>query len=67
MGIVTINGVGRPLGEATTIAELFKVLGVPALKKAVEKNGEIIPSTSWASTALQPGDIIEIIQFVGGG
>ena len=67
MATVTINGIQRPLGEAKTLAELFEALGVPSHKKAVEKNGEIIPSTSWASTALQPGDIIEIIQFVGGG
>jgi thiamine biosynthesis protein ThiS len=67
MGTVTINGLQRPLGEAKTLAELFEALGVLSHKKAVEKNGEIIPSTSWASTALQPGDIIEIIQFVGGG
>ncbi len=67
MAMVTINGVGRPLGEAKTIAELFEALGVPSQKKAVEKNGDIIPSTLWASTPLQPGDTIEIIQFVGGG
>jgi sulfur carrier protein len=64
---VVINGVERPLGDAQTIAELFKNLGVSAVKKAVEKNGEIIPATAWASTPLKSGDIIEIIQFVGGG
>jgi sulfur carrier protein len=64
---VVINGVERPLGDAQTIAELFKNLGVSAVKKAVEKNGEIIPATAWASTRLHPGDTIEIIQFVGGG
>lgn len=67
MGTVTINGVERPLGEANTITELFEALGVPSHKKAVEKNGEIIPSTLWSSTPLQSGDTIEIIQFVGGG
>lgn len=67
MGTVTINGIQRPLGEAKTIAELFEALGVPSQKKAVEKNGEIIPLASWSCTPLQPGDTIEIIQFVGGG
>jgi thiamine biosynthesis protein ThiS len=67
MGTVTINGIQRPLGEAKTLAELFEALGVPSHKKAVEKNGEIIPLTLWSSTPLQPGDTIEIIQFVGGG
>jgi len=67
MGTVTVNGVQRPLGAAKTIAELFEALGVPAQKKAVEKNGEIIPASLWASTPVQPGDTLEIIQFVGGG
>ena len=67
METVTINGCQRPLGEAKTLAELFEALGVPSHKKAVEKNGEIIHSALWDSTPLQPGDTIEIIQFVGGG
>jgi thiamine biosynthesis protein ThiS len=67
MATVTINGIQRPFGDAKTIAELFEALGVPAQKKAVEKNGEIIPASLWASTPIQPGDTLEIIQFVGGG
>ncbi len=67
MGTVTINGVQRPLGEAKNLDALFEALGVPSHKKAVEKNGSIIPESLWGSTPLQPGDTIEIIQFVGGG
>ena len=67
MKTVMINGDQRPLGAAKTLAELFEALGIPSYKKAVEKNGEIIPATLWASTPLQPDDTIEIIQFVGGG
>ncbi|MEI6646898.1 MAG: sulfur carrier protein ThiS [bacterium] len=67
METVTINGTQRLLGEAKTLAELFVALGVPSHKKAVEKNGTIIPASLWASTPLQPGDTIEVIQFVGGG
>jgi thiamine biosynthesis protein ThiS len=67
METVTINGTQRLLGEAKTLAELFEALGVSSHKKAVEKNGTIIPAPLWASTPLQPGDTIEIIQFVGGG
>lgn len=67
MKTVMINGDQRPLGAAKTLAELFEALGIPSSKKAVEKNGEIIPATLWASTPLQPDDTIEIIQFVGGG
>jgi thiamine biosynthesis protein ThiS len=67
MGNVVINGVERPLGQSKTIAELFEALRISAVKKAVEKNGDIIPATAWVTTPLLPGDTLEIIQFVGGG
>ena len=34
---------------------------------AVEVNGQIVPRSQWASTALQPGDRIEIVRAIGGG
>lgn len=67
MEAVTINGVQRLLGAAKTVGELLASLGVTPHKKAVEKNGEIIPGTLLDTTPVQPGDKIEIIQFVGGG
>lgn len=67
MDTIIINGTRRPLGEATTLDQLFATLGVTVRKMAVEKNGEIIPRSALATTAVQPGDQIELIQFVGGG
>ncbi|MDX9867759.1 MAG: sulfur carrier protein ThiS [Kiritimatiellia bacterium] len=64
---VTVNGKPRPLGEAQSLADLLKALGVRAEKMAVERNGVIIPAHAFGNTPVAPGDQIEIIQFVGGG
>jgi len=64
---VQVNGISRPLGEARTLAHLFAALGVDVAKKAVERNGEIIPVAALEQTPVLPNDRVEIIQFVGGG
>jgi thiamine biosynthesis protein ThiS len=64
---ITVNGKPRPLGDATNLAQLFDAWGVNAAKKAVELNGQIIPSAAFATTPVAADDQIEIIQFVGGG
>ena len=64
---VTVNGKPRPLGDAQNLAQLLDSLGVSALKKAVELNGQIIPATALSTTPVTANDQIEIIQFVGGG
>jgi sulfur carrier protein len=33
----------------------------------VEHNGEIVPRAGWAETALNGGDRLEVVHFVGGG
>ncbi|MEE0868168.1 MAG: sulfur carrier protein ThiS [Ruminococcus sp.] len=34
---------------------------------AVELNGEILPKSLYGDTVLKDGDIVEIVNFVGGG
>lgn len=34
---------------------------------AVELNGEILPKSQYDVTVLQDGDVVEIVNFVGGG
>ena len=64
---ITVNGKPKPLGDAETLAQLLAALGVNAAKKAVELNGQIIPSSAFTTTPVAANDQIEIIQFVGGG
>jgi sulfur carrier protein len=34
---------------------------------AVEKNREVVPRAEHPSVLLAPGDVVEIVHFVGGG
>jgi thiamine biosynthesis protein ThiS len=65
-----INGDERdfsvPLAPLT-LAALVELLGMKADRVAVELNRDIVPRDRWAATALNDGDRLEIVHFVGGG
>lgn len=62
-----INGEARPLPSGQTVAELLDTLGYAGKRIAVERNGEIVPKSQHANTALFDGDCLEIVVAVGGG
>lgn len=64
---VSINGEIRQLNEGTTVRQLLEELQIPLTRVAVEVNLEIVPKAGYAERALQDGDKIEIVHFVGGG
>jgi len=63
---LTINGEERIL-SAGTVSALVEQLGMKSDRVAIELNREIVPRERWAETALQDGDRLEIVHFVGGG
>jgi len=67
MNQITVNGKEYALEGCSTLTELFGKLAIRPEQMAVELNGEIIPGHALATTAIQAGDRMEIIQFVGGG
>lgn len=62
-----MNGEKREVPEGITVDALLKLLGIEPVRVAVERNMDILAKGSFADTALEAGDKIEIIQFVGGG
>ncbi len=67
MKTITVNGKEYPFKNGSTLASVLKELDITPVHMAIEQNGEIVPGESLGQTAVNPGDIIEIIQFVGGG
>ena len=65
--IITINGQNREFDAPLTLAKLVEDLGLPPRKVAVERNREIVPKSTYAHIALNDGDTLEIVHFVGGG
>ena len=62
-----INGESRLFPEALTVTGLIEQLGYTGKRIAVERNGEIVPKSQHATTALVSGDQLEIVVAVGGG
>ena len=62
-----INGEARQFSEALTVTGLIEQLGYTGKRVAVERNGEIVPKSQHATTALVSGDQLEIVVAVGGG
>jgi sulfur carrier protein len=63
---IQVNGENRAVSAATILA-LVKELGLDVRKVAVEINREIVPRSLHATTVLNDGDQVELVQFVGGG
>ena len=64
---VTINGEVREVPAGLSVAGLLAHLGIHADRVAIERNLELLPRVRWPETAVEPGDLLEIVHFVGGG
>lgn len=64
---VIVNGEARDVPEGSTVSTLLEALGLDSAEVAVERNREIVPRAAYAETALEGGDQLEIVTFVGGG
>ena len=64
---ITVNGDVHELPLGLTVRGLIESLGLTDGPVAVERNREVVPRAEHPSTELEPGDVIEIVRFVGGG
>ncbi|MGZ8256266.1 MAG: sulfur carrier protein ThiS [Gallionella sp.] len=64
---LTINGASRSFPSPLNIAELIAQLGYTGKRIALERNGEIVPRSSYANVPLSNGDTLELVVAVGGG
>ncbi len=64
---IQLNGEAHDCPPSVSVAELLSRLGVTGAKVAVERNLAIVPKSAYDATRLTSGDVIEIVQFVGGG
>jgi sulfur carrier protein len=66
--ILNINGNARTFEtDQMTVAELVSKMGLEGKRIAIERNGEIVPRSTFAETTLASGDKLEIVGAVGGG
>jgi thiamine biosynthesis protein ThiS len=64
---VRVNGEELLLPPGASVTNLLERLKVSTPRVAVERNREILPKASYATTLLEEGDTFEVVEFVGGG
>jgi sulfur carrier protein len=62
-----INGQPRSFPTPLNVAGLVEQLELQGKHIALERNGEIVPRSKFASLELSDGDALEIVVAVGGG
>jgi sulfur carrier protein len=64
---ITLNGASREFSQPLTFSELVDELSLAGRRIAVERNGEIVPRSTFPEARLADGDRIEVVVAVGGG
>ena len=64
---VQINGAARQLTESCSLAAMIEELGYTGKRIALERNGDIVPRSLYATQQITDGDKLEIVVAVGGG
>ena len=64
--MIRINGVDIDKIEIS-LMQYLEENSISPQRIAVELNEEILPKANYAATVLKDGDVVEIVNFVGGG
>jgi thiamine biosynthesis protein ThiS len=64
---ITVNGADAECPAGVSVEQLLEYLKLPAGRVAVERNREIVGRGTREHVLVQPGDVFEIVTFVGGG
>src|SRR5438105_5234938 len=64
---IVLNGRPRDVPQGLALDALLAFLAVKPDRVAIERNRAIVRKPDWPVTAVEPGDRLEIVWFVGGG
>ena len=64
---VTVNGQAREFAAGASLLGLLETLALDPRTVVVELNREIVRRPELANTAVNDGDTVELVHFVGGG
>jgi sulfur carrier protein len=64
---IVLNGEAKTLPGPLSIAALVTELGFAGKRIAVERNGEIVPKSTYNQVMIAAADRLEIVVAVGGG
>lgn len=61
------NGVEIPLENPRNLQDFLVEQGFDWKRIAVERNGEIVPRTTYEKVSIDDSDTLEVVGFMGGG
>ncbi len=64
---ITVNGERREFPGGATVARVLEHFAVDAARAVVELNREIVPREQYGATPVAEGDVLELVEIVGGG
>ncbi len=64
---IRVNGNNHSCDSSATLEQLIKQMGLFGKRIAIELNEEIKPADQFNSIQLKEGDIVEVVQAIGGG
>lgn len=64
---VRLNGEDRAVPTGVTVRGLLEHLDLQPELVVVERNGDILRRERYAEVGVEPGDVLELVHFVGGG
>ncbi len=64
---ITVNGEPEDITEGLTLLDLILERGLDPGAVVAELNLDIVARDNFAAVRLNPGDSLELLQFVGGG
>ena len=64
---IELNGEPYSVEAGTRVTALLEELKLKPKRVAVEVNQTVVPKADYDRIALNPGDRVEVINFVGGG
>ena len=65
--MITVNGEKRTLENPVTVTDYLKACSYVPVQVVVDLNEMIIKRETYDTTMLKDGDVVEILQFMGGG
>jgi len=64
---IKLNGKKTIVDDQISLNKILKNLNIPIKKVAIELNKEIVNKKKLSSIKIRNNDIIEIVNFIGGG
>lgn len=64
---VTVNGEEREIAAGQSVKAFLESLDLHPGMVVVERNREILDRDRYGEVVVEPGDLLELVHFVGGG